>query len=285
MSFHYRHPKRLPALHLRLLLLITSMDCAAQPTVPTLPWVKQHSQDDGCVPTPYTCTTLLTAILCLLLLSPVFLKLQFCGFTVRLVLVFLLMTPLLAQFCIHTHIHVDIDVYMDTYRNIYTYIGIYAHICIYHTCMHKHTCMIYLMHVHTYTYVHIHICTYICMYIHTHMYTPHSVPMHTHTHRHFFISLYTKLLQFQRKLVTFRSFTSLLKISTLWWTSLFSEVTWFYYSQLGSVYIPVHRSSFFVFFISIKNIAFNETPKAVNCHLLPSYSLPATCQDLPSSIF
>lgn len=104
------------------------------------------------------------------------------------------------------------------------------------------------MHIYSYTYI----------YIHTHMYTVHSV--HRHIYTHFFLSLDTKLLQLQIKLGTYSSFTSLLRISALWRTSLVSEVPWFYYPQFESVYISVHRSSFLAFFISIEDIAINETP-------------------------
>lgn len=92
--------------------------------------------------------------------SPLFLKLQFCGFTIPLVLVSLLMTPLLTQFCTHTHIGAHIGIYENSYKHkAYIHILIYTHICTYHTHIYK--CIYTYMHIHshTYAYTFTHICT------------------------------------------------------------------------------------------------------------------------------
>lgn len=115
--------------------------------------------------------------------SPLFLKLQLCGFTILLGLVFLLMTPLLTQFCIHTHICAHIGIDENSY-NIQTYIHIPTYTCMYipytDTQIHMHiilTCM----------YTHIHIYTYTCVHTFTHKCTHHTMYTDSYTHTSSFL--------------------------------------------------------------------------------------------------
>lgn len=98
--------------------------------------------------------------------SPLFLKLHFCGFAILLVLVFLLMTPLLTQFCKHTHIGAHIGIYENSYKHtsIYTYTYIYTCMYIPYTYKQVHihnilTCIYIHIHIHSHTYVHSTQCT------------------------------------------------------------------------------------------------------------------------------
>lgn len=136
--------------------------------------------------------------------SPLFLKLQFCEFTIPLVLVSLLMTPLLTQFCTHTHICAHIGTYENSYKHkAYIHILIYTHVCIYHTHIHK--CICIYLHAYTLTYI----CTYIHIHSHTYVHSTQCTQTHIHTLLPFF-GYETPL-----KLGTYSSFTSLLRISAL----------------------------------------------------------------------
>lgn len=108
--------------------------------------------------------------------SPLFLKLQFCEFTIPLVLVSLLMTPLLTQFCTHTHIGAHIGIYENSYKHkAYIHILIYTHVCTYHTHIHKCiyilTCIYTHIHMHIHTYTFTHICTQHTVYTDTYAHT------------------------------------------------------------------------------------------------------------------
>lgn len=117
-----------------------------------------------------------------------------------------------------------------------------------------------------YTYTQMYIYTYMHIHSHTYAYTFTHIctrTQFTQTQIHTLLPFFgyetplasNKTGDLQLFYLSFQNFSSMMDIFVLRFL-----LPWFYYPQFESVYISVHRSSFLAFFISIEDIAINETP-------------------------